>query len=233
MLSENFRKHFYLFKIIFKIYLLVFILHIFVQSILSIMSKAEKTRQFIIEKTAVLFNTKGYAGTSLSDITEATGLTKGSIYGNFENKDEVSKEVYLYNAKRLQSAFEYNLNSEMTSEEKLMTILDFYRNSLETNLSRGGCPLMNTAIEADDTIPFLKKEVAKSFGSWSKKLIEILEEGKIKNEIKDSINTSDYSFLFIMLIEGGILLSKTTNNQNHLFQALDRIRKIIDSEILK
>jgi AcrR family transcriptional regulator len=73
------------------------------------MSKAEKTRQFIIEQTAELFNKKGYAGTSLSDITSATGLTKGSIYGNFENKDEVAKEVYLYNSKRLQISFTMSL----------------------------------------------------------------------------------------------------------------------------
>jgi AcrR family transcriptional regulator len=62
------------------------------------MSKAEKTKQFIIEKTASLFNTKGYTSTSLSDITKATGLTKGSIYGNFENRDKVALEVYQFNA---------------------------------------------------------------------------------------------------------------------------------------
>ena len=58
------------------------------------MSKAEKTREFIIEKAAPIFNTKGYAGASLNDIIDATGLTKGSIYGNFENKDEVAIAVY-------------------------------------------------------------------------------------------------------------------------------------------
>jgi len=62
------------------------------------MSKAEKTKQFIIEKTAPVFNTKGYTSTSLSDITKSTGLTKGSIYGNFENKEEVALEAYRYNA---------------------------------------------------------------------------------------------------------------------------------------
>ena len=197
------------------------------------MSKAEKTRQFIIESTAELFNKKGYAGTSLAHISEATGLTKGSIYGNFANKDEVAKEVYRFNAKRLQQGINDNLNSEMSSREKLIAFLDYYRKSMENNLSRGGCPIMNTAIEADDTMPFLKAEVVKSFNAWSDKFVEILEEGKSKNEIKDSVNPSDYSFLFIMLIEGGILLSKTTNNQNHLFQALDRITKIIDTEIIK
>ena len=57
------------------------------------MSKAEKTKEFIIEKSAPIFNKKGYAGTSLADIMEATNLTKGSIYGNFENKDELYEPV--------------------------------------------------------------------------------------------------------------------------------------------
>lgn len=197
------------------------------------MSKAEKTRQFIIESTAELFNKKGYAGTSLAHISEATGLTKGSIYGNFDNKDEVAKEVYRFNAKRLQQAINENLNSGMTSRQKLMAFLDYYRNSWDNNFSRGGCPIMNTAIEADDTMPFLKAEVVKSFKGWSDKLVEILEEGKSKNEIKDSTNISEYSYLFIMLIEGGILLSKSTDSQSHLLQALERIEKIIDTELIK
>ena len=65
------------------------------------MSKAERTRQFIIEKTAPIFNEKGYAGTSINDLTEATGLTKGSIYGNFENKDEVALAAFDYNFERV------------------------------------------------------------------------------------------------------------------------------------
>jgi len=61
------------------------------------MTKAESTRLFIIERIAPVFNKKGYHGTSLADITEATGLTKGSIYGNFANKEEVAIAVYEYN----------------------------------------------------------------------------------------------------------------------------------------
>ncbi|TDX86117.1 TetR/AcrR family transcriptional regulator [Epilithonimonas xixisoli] len=197
------------------------------------MSKAEKTRQFIIEQTAELFNKKGYAGTSLSDITSATGLTKGSIYGNFENKDEVAKEVFLYNSKRLQQSVADKLNREMTCREKLFSIVDFYRTSWESNFLRGGCPLLNTAIEADDTMPFLKKEVAKSFENWAQKTINILENGKSQNEIVESIDSQKYAYQFIVLIEGGILLSKTMNNKAHLFNALERIEKIIDNELIK
>ena len=47
------------------------------------LTKAEQTTQFIIEKVAPLFNQKGYAATSMSDITRVTGLTKGAIYGDY------------------------------------------------------------------------------------------------------------------------------------------------------
>lgn len=197
------------------------------------MSKAEKTRQFIIEQTAELFNKKGYAGTSLSDITSATGLTKGSIYGNFENKDEVAKEVYLYNSKRLQNSFIGQLTSEMTTREKLFAIVDIYRKTWEINFSRGGCPHLNTAVEADDTMPYLKNEVNKNFESWANQFSKILEKGKTQNEIVESIDSQKYAYQFIALIEGGILLSKTMNNKTHLFNALERIEKIIDNELIK
>lgn len=195
------------------------------------MSKADKTRQYIIESCAELFNKKGYAGTSLADITEITGLTKGSIYGNFENKDEVAKEVFRYNVKRLQNDLDNQIDSNMSTREQLISIVNFYKTNWTHNFSRGGCPMMNTAIECDDTFPILKNEVAKSFSGWSNKIAKTIENGKLNNEIKASVNSSEYAYLFIVLIEGGILLSKTTNNQNHLFNALDRITKIIDTEL--
>ena len=64
-----------------------------------IATKAEKTSQYIVETTAPLFNKNGYTGTSLSDITDTTGLTKGAIYGNFKNKEELALEAFNFNVK--------------------------------------------------------------------------------------------------------------------------------------
>ena len=44
------------------------------------MDKGEKSRQRIIEESVPVFNTKGYAGTSMSDLMESTGFRKGGIY---------------------------------------------------------------------------------------------------------------------------------------------------------
>ncbi len=196
------------------------------------MSKAEKTRQFIIEKTASLFNTKGYTSTSLSDITEATGLTKGSIYGNFENKDQVALEVYKYNANLLKQSMSRSFSDEFPSTiDKLHAFVAFYRKNWQSVFLNGGCPLMNAATEADDTYPLLKKQVTRSFTEWISRITEVIKQGQKIGELSANANASEYASLFIMLIEGGILLSKTTGEEKFLNQALDRILTIINNEL--
>ncbi|HCA08604.1 TetR/AcrR family transcriptional regulator [Chryseobacterium sp.] len=196
------------------------------------MSKAEKTKQFIIEKTASLFNTKGYTSTSLSDITEATGLTKGSIYGNFGNKDEVALEVYKYNSSLLSKNMARSLGDEFpTTIDKLNAFVNFYRKNWKTVFENGGCPLMNAATEADDTFPSLKKQVTQSFEGWIKKISSVIKDGQDNGEIHQTIDSDEYGSLFIMMVEGGILLAKTTEDEKYLHMALDRILFMIDKEL--
>ncbi|WP_288438459.1 TetR/AcrR family transcriptional regulator [uncultured Chryseobacterium sp.] len=196
------------------------------------MSKAEKTKQHIIEKTATLFNTKGYISTSLSDITQVTGLTKGSIYGNFENKDEVAIEVYKYNAGILSKTLSRSFGDEFpTSLDKLRAFVDFYRKNWQFVFANGGCPLMNAATEADDSFPALKTQVKQSFEKWMMKISDTIAEGQSKGEIDEKINAQQYASLFIMLIEGGILLSKTVGDQSYLNHALDKVNQMINHEL--
>ncbi len=68
------------------------------------MTKAEKTKAFIIETSTVLFLKHGFEATSLSMLTKATGLTKGAIYGNFKDKEDLAKEVFNYSAQMLLSS---------------------------------------------------------------------------------------------------------------------------------
>ncbi|WP_172282123.1 TetR/AcrR family transcriptional regulator [Chryseobacterium sp. Chry.R1] len=196
------------------------------------MSKAEKTKQFIIETTAPLFNKKGYLSTTLSDITEATGLTKGSIYGNFENKDEVALEAYKYNSTFLSRSMSRSLGEDFPlAVDKLKAIVNFYRKSWKDVFLNGGCPLMNAATESDDTFPILKNQVTLSFQAWIKKISAAIQEGQQSGEFNEKVNADEMASLFIMLIEGGILLSKTTGHETYLNLALDRILLIIDQEL--
>lgn len=196
------------------------------------MSKSEKTKAFIIEKAAPVFNTKGYAGTSLSDLTEITGLTKGAIYGNFENKDEVATAVFEYNISKLNERFDAQLGGAITASEKLYAYLSYYRSNWKSISQRGGCPILNASVEADDNLPFLKNNVQHSIKKWAQRFISILNQGVKNGEFKPAIDAAGYAYTFIALIEGGIMLSKINNSPGHLFLVLNRIETIINTEII-
>jgi TetR/AcrR family transcriptional repressor of nem operon len=190
------------------------------------LSKADRTRQFIIEKTAVIFNKKGYAGTSLSDLTEATGLTKGSIYGNFEGKEEVALAVFDYNHKRVSDRIQQLIEKETTFFDKLMVYAKVYSNTALAD--RGGCPILNTAIEADDTNPLLKDKAAKAVGSWRKKLAGLIDGGIAAGEFKADIDVDQSALSIIALIEGGIMIGKVTNSKANLENVLGTVEILIN-----
>lgn len=193
------------------------------------MSKAERTKQFIIEKTAPIFNMKGYSGTSMSDITEATGLTKGSIYGNFENKDEVALAAFKYNVKKLQDAFTQEIEKQNTFKGKLLVYPRLYSNYLDLRVTKGGCPILNTATEADDTHPILKKNVEKIILFWKRKLIQFIEQGILLGEFKaKEINPEKTALTIIALIEGGVMISKITGDLKDLSTVMLSVNKVIE-----
>ncbi len=168
------------------------------------MSKAEKIRQYIIEKTAPVFNKKGFAGTSLTDMIEVTGLTKGSIYGNFENKDEVAQAAYRYNVAGIQKTMDGLASGANTPVEQLKAVLSFYRITGKQLALNGGCPLMNTAVESDDTFSFTSQKVRSSFRSLFKRIINIIEAGQQQRVFNKKAEASEYANTFVMLIEGDI-----------------------------
>lgn len=192
------------------------------------MTKAENTRKLIVEKTAAIFNMKGYAGTSLTDLTEATGLSKGSIYGNFENKDEVALAAFDYNVSLLTNCLNEAIAAVPGAISKLLKMADFYRSGFKNSLQRGGCPILNTAIEADDTHPALKEKVAKSIRSWKKNIESIVRQGIDAKEIKSSVDAAEFATEYMALIEGGTMLAKATGNSNMLYTCIGRVEKIID-----
>ncbi|HET8924648.1 MAG TPA: TetR/AcrR family transcriptional regulator, partial [Candidatus Acidoferrum sp.] len=61
-----------------------------------VMTKGEQTRRKIVEAAAPIFNKRGYEGSSLSDLMDATGLKKGGIYRHFSNKEELAAEAFDY-----------------------------------------------------------------------------------------------------------------------------------------
>ncbi|MBI9076826.1 MAG: TetR/AcrR family transcriptional regulator [Desulfatibacillum sp.] len=193
------------------------------------LTKAERTRQFIIETAAPIFNKQGFAGTSLSDITDATGLTKGSIYGNFKNKDELALRVYDYNVSLVEQAFIDEMVGVTSSIERLMGYPRAYRRLYRDLLDKGGCPLLNTLVEADDTHEKLLKRAVDTIDRWKKTIAGIIQKGLVRGEIRTGTDPFRIAELMISLFEGGGLLAKATGDKSYALAVMDHVESIICS----
>lgn len=180
------------------------------------MSKGERTRQLIIEKTAHIFNEKGYSGTSMNDIMEATGLTKGCIYGNFQNKDEIALAAFDYNYGHVTSLIRIKILERTSYIDKLLVYPETYKDFLKVPFIIGGCPILNTATEADDTHPMLKKRAVSALKFWQAGVEKMIVRGIEAKEIKANTNGSEFAIILTSLIEGAIMQAKITNRSTEL-----------------
>ena len=190
------------------------------------MIRSEKTRQFIIEKTASLFNKKGYTGTYLSDLTNATGLTKGSIYGNFKDKNEVAIEAFRFNYKKSAKKMAQEIQKVERADQKLYAYFRFYKTEYPQFLKSGGCPILNTAIDSDDGNESLKNEVTKVLEYWKNSIVGIINQGIRNSELKE-MNAENFAFKMIAMIEGSIMMMNILNNPNILLENI----KCLENEI--
>jgi TetR/AcrR family transcriptional repressor of nem operon len=190
-------------------------------------SKAERTRQFIIEKTAPVFNTKGYAGTSLGDLTKATGLTKGSIYGNFENKDEVALAAFDYNFERVTLYMKTRILTKENAIERLLAYPHVYRDFLKIPFLQPGCPILNTSTEADDTHPELRKKAAEALAFWKRSVENQVKRGIERKEIKAGVDPSAFAVILCSLIEGAVMQVKVTGKSGDLRTAMNFLENMI------
>ncbi|MFH6996615.1 TetR/AcrR family transcriptional regulator [Flavobacterium sp. FlaQc-57] len=171
------------------------------------MTKAEKTKQFILETAVPLYNEKGISGVNIDDVLEATKLTKGCLYGHFENKEDLSEQVIDLALKKVSEKIREAVAKGKSPKGKLIAFIDFYKNPIDTFIS-GGCPIFNTAVESDDNYPVMKKKVAKVLRTGQEELTSLLQEGIQIGEFSKDLDPVVFAFKMVAAIEGGIVMCR-------------------------
>ncbi|MDB4926753.1 TetR/AcrR family transcriptional regulator [Mucilaginibacter sp.] len=193
------------------------------------MTKAERTRQFIIEQAAPLFMKKGVAGTAMSDIMEATKLAKGSLYVHFENKEELSYAVVDYNLGLFGKKMSEGSNKQPTAKGKILLLLKILGDPLNTPLE-GGCPMLNFGTEADDTNPVILEKVSQFITGRKQHITDLVEKGIKDGEFKNTWDAKDFSIKMLALLEGGILLCRVANNNDAMKAIVRMLKKEINEQ---
>lgn len=193
------------------------------------MLKGEKTRERIVSKAAQLFNERGLEGTSLADLMEATGLEKGGIYRHFPSKEAVAVEAFDYAWQSAFAARMHNLDAISNSVDKLK---QFMTNFVERRPSvPGGCPLLNTAIDADDGNAVLRERARKAFREWRDLLTSIISTGIERKEIRRGVDAKKLATLIISSLEGALMISRLEHDREALMATRSYLERCLETEV--
>lgn len=187
----------------------------------------EATKARILKKSGALFNTQGYKATSISDITDVTGFTKGAIYRHFDNKAELERETLSYLSAQVFVHLRDLIKEKQTAGDKLRAIFQFFESYISKPPIKGGCPLLNAAIEADDAHPVLRKEALKTLTILRASVITILDNGITHGQIKSSLNKNFFATLIIAVLEGGIMMSKLEGNDKDIRSMIQHLNEML------
>jgi TetR/AcrR family transcriptional regulator, transcriptional repressor for nem operon len=197
------------------------------------MSKGEETRERVVAQAAALFNTRGYAGTAISDIMEATGLEKGGIYRHFAGKEQLALAAFDYAAGQVRRRFAEGLADQAHAADILVAFLAVFRGYASHPPLQGGCPVLNTAVESDDTNPLLRERARSVVEEWRTMIQATVQAGIARGEIRPEVDGTRLAMLLIATMEGAVMLTQLLGDPAPLEQAYAHLRQHIESVVRK
>ena len=148
-------------------------------------------KEKIIRESLRQFSTKGFLNTSISDILEAVGTSKGGLYNHFKNKEALFFAA-LSEARKIWR--QRNLDGLKELErpvEKIKKLLENYRDRYLADSENfpGGCIFVTLAVELNDQRPHLAREMNQGFLTFKGMLKRLLDQEHTAGNLKNGVDT--------------------------------------------
>jgi AcrR family transcriptional regulator len=188
-----------------------------------------ETRRRIVELAAPVFNRQGYVGASLRDLTGATGLEKGGIYNHFGSKEQLALEAYDYSLSRVTEGLARSQDGATDAIDRLQRMIRAFAQFARKPAIAGGCPIMNTAIEADDTHPELRDRARDSMTQWHRLIGRIVKDGVAAGELAPGTDPYALAALLTSSLEGALMLSRLYDDPTYTDRVVAHLSAHVDT----
>ena len=187
--------------------------------------KGNETRRKIIEKSLQIFSVKGYFNTSVNDILQATGLTKGGLYGHFSSKEEIWQGVY-EEAVRVWDAivFEGLKTIENPMERIEKAAENYLRSYIGGGVFEGGCFFLNMLVELSGQSPTMTGQILEGINGFTKLVTRWLEEADSKGILKPAVNCEEAALFIVTSLIGTSALCSAKGDSDLWVQTLNQLQ---------
>ena len=154
-----------------------------------------------LEKALQVFWTRGYEGASMSELTEALGINKPSIYASFGNKEELFRKT-LARYTSWPAAFVKEAMKEPTArqvvEKFLLRAVDFFSDRSTPN----GCMIVQAALTGGQGSSMIQQELIAYRKNLEASFNERFELAKSQGDLPQQVNTKQLAKYIAMIHQG-------------------------------
>jgi TetR/AcrR family transcriptional repressor of nem operon len=163
--------------------------------------QGEQTRQQIIDTAAKLFASRGFYGTSMSDLASAAGLTKGAFYHHFENKDALFFAVIQLVREKWQRAVGVEVVQAHHALDQIMILLDSHARLLRKEPTL--CLVMHgLTAEMEDTNPAFLEALQGVYTEMILFIEEIIHNGQMNQQVRNDVDARLIALNIVGLLRG-------------------------------
>jgi TetR/AcrR family transcriptional repressor of nem operon len=192
------------------------------QSMSSLTSKGQQTRQRIVAAAAQLMSDRGVAGTSVEHVRDAAGVSNSQIYHYFADKDALIREVIDYHSDSIVDIHEA-VFATVDSIGGLRAWRDMIVKHQREMHCKGGCPIVALGSELAEIDPRARADVAACFVRWEQAIRVGYKAMRDKGLLAGGVDPEELATATLAALQGGLLLSQIRRTTQPLEIALDTI----------
>jgi TetR/AcrR family transcriptional repressor of nem operon len=187
--------------------------------------KGVQTRQKIIEKCLQLFCTKGYSNTSVNDILQATGLTKGGLYGHFAGKEDLWYAVYDAALSIWRKVVFQGIQSNAGPLKRIEILVENdLKKKLGENVFGGGCFFHRMLVELSGQSNAMSNHLMQGFNHLAELICVWLKEADQQGQLKENLDFTEIANFIVGALNGAAALHASSRNPAILDQTLSQLR---------
>lgn len=144
--------------------------------------KGKISRERIVEAANRLIYTKGFNKTSVSDVADVVGITKGNLHYHFKSKEELLEAIIQYRKTLITELLKQWDNEFSDARAKLKRFVQMLLNE-EKDIVRYGCPMgsLNSELgKFQSSLQSSSKEMFDLFQNWLEEAFKQLDSKKSK-----------------------------------------------------
>jgi TetR/AcrR family transcriptional repressor of nem operon len=181
----------------------------------------------VIERTMHLFWEKGYSATSISDITRATGIQRGSLYNAFDGKDELFVESLLRYDRATRQTILTRLQNVDDPKQAILLFFDgVVKDSCEDPCKRG-CFLVNTALDYSRHESKVQEMVSAAFVEIVDFFEASIRRGQELEAIPATVEPASTANALVAMLVGIRVLGRGVFAETALKQVADQAERML------